>query len=176
MDEIDYEIIKILCKDARTPFKTIGRMLGIGTDTVFRRFKKLKQEGIVQGSTIILSSQACGFQGLCGIYIRLRSGASVSGVKSKLLKIRQVNSIVQIYGEYDFYVEMYFRDFQEILTLISSLRKIKEIVIVDPMIYTSRDWSLPFLFSFEREIPIWAFNVQNNTAHEPMQVQNKGKF
>ncbi len=161
MDEIDSEIIRILCNDARTPFKKIGKMLGIGTDTVFRRFDKLKKEGIITGSTIILSSKACGIKGLCGLFIKLKSGSNSSIVKDKLMKTTWLIMAHPTWGEYDFYVDLFFRDFQEIADVIAILRKIKEVVSIEPMMYTLQEWSIPFAMPLETEItPIWAFDIQ----------------
>ena len=155
MDEIDTEIIRILCKDARTPFKRIGKMLGIGTDTVFRRFKKLQNEGIISGSTVILSSKAFGIEGLCGLFIKLKSGSNLSIIKDKLSKTSQLTFAHPSWGEYDFYVDVYYKDFNEVTSLIASLREIKEVVAIDPMIYALQEWSMPFMLSFEAEIPTW---------------------
>ena len=82
MDEIDREIIRILSKDARTPFSRIGKMLGIGTDTVFRRFKKLQQDDIIQGCSVVLDSRSCGFMCLIGFYAKTKPGASLLNAKS----------------------------------------------------------------------------------------------
>ena len=158
LDEIDIEIIRILCKDARTPFKRIGKMLGVGTDTIFRRFKKLQQEGIISGSTVILSSKACGIKGLCGFFIKLKSGSSLSIIKDKLTETDKLTIAYPSLGEYDLYFEIYFRDFQEVTDLIAGLRKIKGIAAIDPMVYTVQEWSIPFVLSFEAEIPVWAFD------------------
>jgi Lrp/AsnC family transcriptional regulator for asnA, asnC and gidA len=159
LDEIDNEIIRILCKDARTPFKRIGKMLGVGTDTVFRRFKKLQKEGVISGSTVILSSKAFGIEGLCGLFIKLKPGSSLSLIKNKLAKTSQLTFAHPSWGEYDFYVDVYYTDFNEVTDLIASLRELKEVVAIDPLIYALKEWSMPFMLSFEAEIPVWFFDA-----------------
>jgi Lrp/AsnC family transcriptional regulator for asnA, asnC and gidA len=160
LDEIDAEIIKILCKDARTPFSKIGQRLGIGTDTVFRRFRKLEQKGIVSGSTVVLSSKACGIKGFYCFFVKLQPGSSVLTVKDKLIKLPKLCSLVQTWGEFDFYLEMGFMDFGEVDPFINSLREIKEIAVIDSMLYASQDFSLPNLSTFESEIPDWFFRIK----------------
>jgi len=154
LDKIDYEIIRILSKDARTPFQRIAKKLGIGTDTVFRRFKKLQRQGIILRSTVVLSSCAGGYAGLCGVFIKLEGGASISSVRSKLAEIPHVADIVHIWGDYDFYIDLFFRNFEEILTLINSLMKIKEVVAMDPIVYVEQEWSFPENWFFDFDIPI----------------------
>lgn len=158
MDKIDAEIIRILCKDARTPFSRIGRILGIGTDTVFRRFKKLRQEGKISGSTVVLSSMGIGIKGWCGLYLKIKPGSSVSAVKEAIAEIPEVYGLVQILGEYDFYLEIGFRDFSELDAFVTKLRQIKEIVVIDSMIHASHDWPLPTLPTLKSEVLDWFFN------------------
>ena len=159
MDEIDYKIISILCKDARTPFRQIAKNLGIGIDAVIRRFDKLQQEGIISGSTVILSSKACGVQGLCGLFIKIRPGSSLNTVVDQL-KSTNLSDFVQIYGEYDFYAQVYFKDFEDVFVLIDSLRLIKDISLIDHMIYVQQDWQFPYKVHFVIDLPIWAYPVK----------------
>ena len=151
MDKIDIEIVRILSKDARTPFKRIGKMLGVGTDTIFRRFKKLQEEGIILGSTIILHSKPCGIKGLCGLFIKLKSGSNPSAIKDALEKGHNLVTAFSTWGEYDFYVDVFYRDFKEVTDLIASLRKLNDIIAIDPVMYALEDWSLPFVLPFEAE-------------------------
>ncbi len=163
MDEIDAEIIRILCKDARTSFSKIGRMLGIGTDTVFRRFKRLEKDGKISGSTIVLSSKAIGIKGWCGLFLKLQQGSSPLSVKNKLTELKQLYAFVQILGEYDFYLEIGFRDFEELDAFVNQLREVKEIVAIDPMLYATHDWPLPTLNTLDPEVLNWLLNIKQKS-------------
>ncbi len=149
MNTKDAEIIKILCKDARTSFSKIGRMLDIGTDTVLRRFRKLKTDGIVEQPIVILSSKNIGIKGWCGIYIAVKPGASVLAVKEKLTNLPQTYGIAPTTGDYDFYMEMGFRDISELDAFIITLKKIKEISAIDPIVYGTHDWPIPTLLTLD---------------------------
>jgi DNA-binding Lrp family transcriptional regulator len=152
MDEIDAEIIKILCKDARTSFRKIGRMLNVSTDTVFRRYKKLKQEGKILGSTVVLSSIAIGIKGWCGLYVKTKRGSSALAVREKLSRVQQIYTFNQIIGDYDFYLEIGFRDFVELDHFVQKLREIKEILTIDLVLQATHDWPLPTLHTLNSEI------------------------
>jgi DNA-binding Lrp family transcriptional regulator len=60
IDEIDLKIIRTLQKDARTNFADIARDCNVSTDTISKRFKKMKKAGIVRGSTILLNPKSFG--------------------------------------------------------------------------------------------------------------------
>ncbi len=161
LDNTDVEIIRILCKDARTPFKRIGNMLGIGTETVFRRYRRLQKKGVISGSTVVLSSKAFDIMGLCGFFVKLKTGSSLSVIKDKIDTGDKYIFVMPKWGEYDFYIDFYFKDLKDIFDMFARFRSIKEIVAVDPMIYVLQEWSMPYLLQFEAELPVWAFAAEN---------------
>ncbi len=56
MDEIDKKIIEILKKDGGTPLSQVADMIGIPRPTVYLRFNKMKETGIIKGFNIILGN------------------------------------------------------------------------------------------------------------------------
>ncbi len=54
MDEIDRKIIEILKEDAGTPLSKIAEMIGIPKPTVYVRFNKMKEDGVIRGFNIVL--------------------------------------------------------------------------------------------------------------------------
>lgn len=153
MDEIDYEILKILCKNARVPFKRIAAQIGIATETVLRRFRKLQEDGVVLGSSVVLSSKACGFKELVGFSVKTKSGISITAVKDKLADIPQINAIWQGCGAYDFYAEAFLRDVSEMHEVLDNIRRIEGINAIAIMVYRQRDWPIPFPISIPAHCP-----------------------
>lgn len=62
IDEIDVNIIRDLQKDARTNFAGIARNCGVSTDTISKRFRKMKKAGIIRGTTILLNPKSFGYE------------------------------------------------------------------------------------------------------------------
>ncbi len=161
LDKVDEGILQILCKDARTPFNKIAKTLGVATQTVFRKFERLQKNGVITGSTVILSTKAYGIKGSCGLYIKLKPGASLLITQKKMANINQSLIIHPKWGEYDFHVTTYYCDFQEIIDLIHCLRKLKEILTIEMMLYALGDLIIPPIFTFERGLPSWVFVKEN---------------
>jgi DNA-binding Lrp family transcriptional regulator len=57
MDEIDKKIINILKEDASTPLSKIAGMIGIPKPTVYLRFNKMKEDGVIRGFNIVLGKE-----------------------------------------------------------------------------------------------------------------------
>ena len=60
VDQIDRNLIRALQKDARTNFADIARDCKVSTDTISKRFRKLKNAGIIKGTTILLNPKSFG--------------------------------------------------------------------------------------------------------------------
>ncbi len=60
MDTLDIEIIRILQKNARTPFSDIAKTLHVPASVVQIRFNKMKKAGIVLGTTLTLNPEKFG--------------------------------------------------------------------------------------------------------------------
>ncbi len=58
VDEIDINIIRALQKDARVNFADIARDCGVSTDTISKRFRKMKRAGVIRGTTILLNPKS----------------------------------------------------------------------------------------------------------------------
>jgi Lrp/AsnC family transcriptional regulator for asnA, asnC and gidA len=62
IDQIDLKLIRALQKDARTSFADVARDCGVSTDTISKRFRKMKKAGIVRGTTILLNPKSFGYE------------------------------------------------------------------------------------------------------------------
>ena len=56
MDDIDRKIIEILKEDGSTPLSKIADMIGIPRPTVYLRFNKMKENGIIRGFNLVLGA------------------------------------------------------------------------------------------------------------------------
>jgi Lrp/AsnC family transcriptional regulator, regulator for asnA, asnC and gidA len=145
MDEIDAKILEILISDARTPFSQIAKTLHVGTDTVFRRYKRLLKLGIITRATLVLDSRVFGFEGLIDFLIKLRPGADREKVQTQLIKLEGLIGIAKTYGDHDLYISLYFRDFEQITATVRRIKQIKEVVGLESLMYLAQDWTIPIV-------------------------------
>ncbi|HEX3078769.1 MAG TPA: AsnC family transcriptional regulator [Lachnospiraceae bacterium] len=68
MDQIDREILERLKQDSKQNYKSIGDQIHMTGQAVGNRIRKMEEEGIINGYTVRLNSQA---QGLIVAYITL---------------------------------------------------------------------------------------------------------
>ncbi len=58
MDELDRRIIEILQSDASIPLTKIADTLGVPRPTIYLRFNKMKENGIILGFNLVLGDKA----------------------------------------------------------------------------------------------------------------------
>jgi Lrp/AsnC family leucine-responsive transcriptional regulator len=116
LDEIDLTILDILRKDARTSFREIARILKVSPDTVSKRFEKLKQQGIIVGSTVIISPSKIGYSFIARFGINVKPAYS-SQVLENVIKIPSVIIASKLVGSHDLVAISVIKDFQHLCKL-----------------------------------------------------------
>jgi len=101
LDERDLEILRILEKDARTPWSKIARDLGVSEATIYLRVRRLVEEGILEGYTIKVNRKKLGLTTTLFILLRVEA-SSIIKVRDRLPKVRYLSELHQITGEYHF--------------------------------------------------------------------------
>lgn len=54
LDRIDIQILRTLQDNARTTFSQVAKGLGVSTDTISKRFKRMKDLGIIRKTTVLI--------------------------------------------------------------------------------------------------------------------------
>ncbi len=88
-DKIDNIILEMLKKDARTSFREIARKLKASPDTISNRFERLKKEGVIVDSTVIIDPSKIGYSFIARFGVKVKPAYS-SQVLDKIIKIPSV--------------------------------------------------------------------------------------
>ena len=116
LDKIDLTILEMLMEDARTSFREIARKLHVSPDTISKRFEKLKKEGVIVNSTVIINPEKIGYSFIArfGIYVK---PAYSSQILEKIIKIPSVIVASKLVGKYDLISIIVVKNFQHLCEL-----------------------------------------------------------
>jgi len=90
MDDIDYQILQILIENSRTPFTDIAKRLLVSAGTVHIRVKKMEDQGIIMGSTLIISYEKMDYTFIA--YVGLYTG-NASFSQTMIDEVKKISEV-----------------------------------------------------------------------------------
>lgn len=128
IDSVDKEILSLLLQDARMPYLEIARKLIVSGGTIHQRIEKMKEAGIVEGSSININLKALGYDVTVFLGVHLSSGKSLSKVISKLRKMDEVVEAHFTTGSYALLIKINTKTISDFHSfLVNKLQSIEEV-------------------------------------------------
>ncbi len=119
-DETDAKILRELSKDSRASFRKLARSLGIATTTAISKYRRMKEEGIIKNSSIIIDYEKIGYNLTALIELRVSKG-KLTEVENNLAHKHNVYAVYDITGADDAVILARFRDRKELNIFVKSL-------------------------------------------------------
>ncbi|MDX1813561.1 MAG: Lrp/AsnC family transcriptional regulator [Candidatus Bathyarchaeia archaeon] len=147
-EKTDRQIAKMLSKNSRASFTKIAQKLNISTKNVTQRYKKLRRT-VLASSTITVSLEKLGFNAMVLLHMKVADRSKTSETVAKLLQIPNLIIVLEyVGGEYDLFVNIVLRDYDDLFEVEKQFSTINNIEQVDMFLsapYPS--WPLNFLAS-----------------------------
>jgi DNA-binding Lrp family transcriptional regulator len=102
IDKIDVNTIRALQKDARADFAGIARDCDVSTDTISKRFRRMKKAGVIRGTTILLNPKSFGYDCVANLGIDV-SYPRLRDVIKSLLKMPEIVFCTSSMGRHDIF-------------------------------------------------------------------------
>ena len=132
-DELDKQIIEILAKNGRLPFTQIAKELKTSTDTVIKRFEKLKNVKAIK-VVIQIDPSKMGYQAVAAFNVALMSQSDATGIVKKISEIPDVIHIVKTSGDYDLDIFAVVKNFDHFFAIRDEISKRPYTNIVDELL------------------------------------------
>jgi len=126
IDEMDVNTIRALQKDARANFADIARNCGVSTDTISKRFRKMKKAGIIRGTTILLNPRSFSYDCIAGLGIDV-SYPHLREVVEVIQRIPEIVFSTTSMGRHDIFCIA-------ILKNVGRLSQVKDLIKGHPMV------------------------------------------
>lgn len=128
IDSLDKRIISELQSDARRPFLDMARKCLVSGGTIHQRVEKLRENGIIEGSSISVNHKKLGYGVEVLLGIHLVNAKVVSKVVKKLEKFPEVVQALYTTGNYALFIKVITRDIDSYHNfLVKKLQAIEEI-------------------------------------------------
>jgi Lrp/AsnC family transcriptional regulator for asnA, asnC and gidA len=147
IDKLDRQIIGIISKNARIPFKDVAEACGVSRAAIHQRVQKLIDANVIIGSGFNINPKVLGFNTCTYIGVKLERGSMYKDVVPKLESIPEIVEIHYTTGPYTMLLKMYASDNEHLMELVNG--KIQEIDGV-----TETETLISLRTSLKRELPI----------------------
>jgi Lrp/AsnC family transcriptional regulator for asnA, asnC and gidA len=117
LDELDWQIIKLLVQDGRLSSAEISRELtNVSPRTVAKRIENLTREGIINIRSII-NPENIGYCVLADVFIEVEPG-KVTDVANQLGNFPQISSIALATGDTDIIISIRAKEIEELFDFV----------------------------------------------------------
>lgn len=136
MDSIDYQILKILRKNARTSYSTISREVHLSIPAIRERIQRLERNGVIQHYTITLSAEKFGRTMTCFILIKLSNHSKESDVafQEYVKSSEQIVECYRVTGNHEYMLKLVVRSAADIETFIDEIKTALNVVNTSTLI------------------------------------------
>ncbi|MCD6511705.1 MAG: Lrp/AsnC family transcriptional regulator [Thaumarchaeota archaeon] len=121
VDDADRRILEVLKEDARIPFVELAKKVGLSEATVRRRVRSLVSRGIIKKFTIELGLEE-GAKAMT--LVSVSSSKTTPEVAEALKKLKGVETVYEITGQYDVVAIVSGSNIAEINKYVDEIRKI----------------------------------------------------
>jgi len=129
----DFELIKLLMKNSRTPYVKLGELLGVSETAIRKRVRKLEEEGVIRRYTIEVDPKKLGFKvnALIGLdTVPERFIAVIEELKA----MEEVLGLYSASGDHMILLECWFKDSDELARFVKRLESIHGVSRICPAI------------------------------------------
>lgn len=148
LDSLDFAILELLIKDAKTPYTEIGKQLSVSSGTIHVRMKKMEKLGIVVGSRLIVDADKLGLQLTAFVQILTAQGVGRDSVVGGLEELPEVVAAYLTTGPFSILAKLVCRDIAHLREVITSgIEMINGVVRTETIISLDQRISRPFPIS-----------------------------
>lgn len=142
IDQIDYKILQILQRHARTPLKHISKEVFLSSPAVSSRIEHLENRGIITGYHAHIDSNKLGYEG-CAFFTLCFQKEKENSCLNFLRECQNVCECHRLSDEDQFFIKVVFKDENECQNLaqaLSDFGKVKIQKIASTLIDASEDY------------------------------------
>ncbi len=144
LDELDRQILAALLVDGRVSFTDLADKFSVSNGTIHVRVNKMKEAGILCGTTAVIDPRKAGFGVACYVGIKLHNARDSSKVLEKIRKITQITEASYTTGQYSLFLRVLVKTVDELHAfLVDELQPISEIQSTETLIILDQPINRP---------------------------------
>lgn len=129
IDATDMRILKALLRDHRANFTDIARDCNISSVTIAKRYLKMKKEGIITGTSLVIASNVRREYSL-SVDIKAEGGYEAT-IMEAIKKIPNVRNCFRVIGRYDIHAAIRVGSLEDMVKIKKKIRQQKGVLSLE---------------------------------------------
>ena len=125
MDGLDEEILTLLSREGRMPYRELAKKLRVSEGTIYNRVHGLEEQNLIERYTIKPNHEKLGFELTALFGVRIKAGR-LETLETRVSKLPSVLAVYDITGDYDAMVIAKFKSRKELNTFVKYLLAMPE--------------------------------------------------
>ncbi len=119
IDLFDLKILKVLNKDGRKPYRAIAEELGVSDATVRNRINRMLKQGVIKQFNVLVDYHKLGriIKAFIGLKVQ---PPKLKEIVEHMIENPDVQVLYRTTGEVDLFVEVIFKDMDELNSFLES--------------------------------------------------------
>jgi DNA-binding Lrp family transcriptional regulator len=113
LNETDMKILQVLLEDARFSSRQIAKKVGISVGTVLSRIKRMEDEGLIKGYSVMMDHEKLGYALTVVMEVTVSKGRLIE-MENEIAKISNVCSVYDVTGLTDAFIIAKFKSREEL--------------------------------------------------------------
>ena len=135
VDKLDRQILSIISKNARIPFKDVAEECGVSRAAIHQRVQRMIDMNVIVGSGYHINPKVLGYNTCTYIGVKLERGSMYKDVVELLRQVPEVVECCYTTGPYSILVRMYAHDNEHLMQLLNTkVQEIPGVVSTETMI------------------------------------------
>ena len=118
IDKLDRQILNIISKNARIPFKDVAEECGVSRAAIHQRVQRMIDMNVIVGSGYHINPKILGYNTCTYIGVKLEKGSMYKDVVPEFEKIPEVVECHFTTGKYDMFIKIYAKNNHHLLSII----------------------------------------------------------
>jgi len=149
IDKLDRNILEIISKNARIPFKDVAKACNVSRAAIHQRVQKMIDMKVIVGSGYRVNPGIIGFNTCTYIGVKLERGSMYKDVVPEFEKIPEIVECHFTTGPYTMLIKMYARDNEHVMELLNGqIQEIPGVISTETLISLRQ--------SIKKEIPVFS--------------------
>jgi Lrp/AsnC family transcriptional regulator for asnA, asnC and gidA len=168
LDKLDKQILSIISKNARIPFKDVAEECGVSRAAIHQRVQRMVDANVITGSGYHVSPKCLGFNTCTYIGVKLERGSMYKDVVPEFEKIPEIVECHFTTGPYTMLIKLYATDNEHLMELLNSrIQEIPGVISTETLISLRQ--------SVKREMPVFAFKKAKSKAEDKAEKAEKAE-